>query len=280
MPPRRVVTGRSQEPRKRFAEELKSLRAERGLSLRRLGETLGWDWSLFSKMEKGETLGGPEVVQALDQYYGTPKLLLTLWELAVADPTQFKERYRRYMTLEAEAISLWHYAVTAPPGLLQTAGYARALLAAGGMHGDELTAQVEARIGRRELLSGPDAPPFRTILSETVLRTPLPDLGEWREQLEYLLEMSERRNITVQVLLNSVGPHALTNTHTMFLRLTDGRPVAWVETGYSGELVEESAAVERLQVRYDLVRDLALSPVDSRKFIMRMLEEASCDPSI
>ncbi|MEU6168837.1 helix-turn-helix domain-containing protein [Streptomyces tanashiensis] len=280
MPARRVVTGRSQEPRKRFAEELKSLRTERGLSLRKQGEVLGWDWSLFSKMEKGETLGGPEVIQALDQYYGTPKLLLTLWELAVADPTQFKERYRRYMTLEAEAISLWHYAVTAPPGLLQTAGYARALLAAGGMHGDELTAQVEARIGRRELLSGEDAPPFRTILSETVLRTALPDPDEWQEQLQYLLEMSEHRNITIQVLLNSVGPHALTNTHTMFLRLADGRPVAWVETGYSGELVEESAAVERLQVRYDRVRDLALSPVDSRKFIMRMLEEASCERSI
>ncbi|CAM5502906.1 transcriptional regulator [Streptomyces tanashiensis] len=280
MPARRVVTGRSQEPRKRFAEELKSLRTERGLSLRKQGEVLGWDWSLFSKMEKGETLGGPEVIQALDQYYGTPKLLLTLWELAVADPTQFKERYRRYMTLEAEAISLWHYAVTAPPGLLQTAGYARALLAAGGMHGDELTAQVEARIGRRELLSGEDAPPFRTILSETVLRTALPDPDEWQEQLQYLLEMSEHRNITIQVLLNSVGPHALTNTDVMFLRTTDGRPVAWVETGYSGELVEESAAVERLQVRYDLARDLALSPADSRKFILRMLEEASCEPSI
>lgn len=45
-------------------------------------------------MEKGETVGGPEVVQALDQYYGTPGLLLALWELAISDQTQFKERYR------------------------------------------------------------------------------------------------------------------------------------------------------------------------------------------
>ncbi|MFF5714905.1 Scr1 family TA system antitoxin-like transcriptional regulator [Streptomyces sp. 62] len=279
MPARRVVTGRSQEPRKRFAEELKSLRTERGLSLRKLGEVAGWDWSLFSKMEKGETLGGPEVVQALDQYYGTGRMLLALWEPAVGDPTQFKERYRRYMTLEAEAMSLWYYALGAVPGLLQTPAYARTFLATSGMDGEELTAQVEARTGRRELLTGDDAPPFRAILSETVLRTALPDLTAWREQLEHLLTMGERRNITIQVMPHAAGPHALTTTDVMFLRLTDGRPVAWVETGHSGDLVEEPAAVERLQLLYDRVRDLALSPADSRKFIMWNLEEASCEPS-
>ncbi|MFE5510990.1 helix-turn-helix domain-containing protein [Streptomyces sp. NPDC056529] len=280
MPARRAVTGRSQEPRKRFAEELRSLRAERDLPLRKLGEAVGWDWSLFSKMENGETLGGPEVVQALDQYYGTPGLLLTLWELAMGDPTQFKERYQRYMRLESEAVSLWHYAVGALPGLLQTKRYAQALLSAGGMNGKELTTQVEARIGRRELLSGKNAPPFRSILSETVLRTPLTDTDAWREQLEYLLKMSEQRKITIQVVPHSVGPHALTNTHVMFMRTTTGPAVAWVETGYSGELVEEAAAVERLQLRYDLVRDLSLSPAGSRKFIMDMLEATSCEPSI
>ncbi|MGW3391042.1 helix-turn-helix domain-containing protein [Streptomyces cinereoruber] len=280
MPARRAVTGRSQEPRKRFAEELRSLRAERGLTLRKLGDVVGWDWSLFSKMENGETLGGPEVVRALDQYYGTPGLLLTLWELAMGDPTQFKEPYQRYMRLESEAVSLWHYAVGALPGLLQTKGYAQALLSAGGMDGKELTTQVEARIGRRELLSGENAPPFRSILSETVLRTPLPSKDAWREQLEYLLKMSEQRNVTIQITPHSVGPHALTNTHVMFMRTTAGHAVAWVETGYSGELVEEAAAVERLQLRYDLVRDLSLSPTGSREFIMDMLEAISCEPSI
>ncbi|MFC9426226.1 helix-turn-helix transcriptional regulator [Streptomyces sp. NPDC056987] len=279
MPPRRVITGRSQEPRRRFTEELSRLRAEKGDSLRQLGDVLGWDSSLFGKMESGDTLGGPEVAQALDQHYGTPGLLLTLWELAMADPTQFKERYRRYMFLESEAVSLSHYAVCVLPGLLQTEGYARALLTAGGIAGAELTKQVQARIGRRALLEGDDAPPFRTMLSETVLRTPLDDADEWRTQLEHLLTMGERQRVMIQVLPHTVGLHALMNTTTMFLRSTDGRTVAWVETGYSGELIEATGSVERLQLRYDLARDLALSPADSRKFIMRMLEEVSCDPT-
>ncbi|MFE9833930.1 helix-turn-helix domain-containing protein [Streptomyces sp. NPDC005551] len=279
MPQRRVITGRSQEPRQRFAEELRILRAGSGTSLRQLGERLGWDWSLFGKMEKGETLGSPEVVQALDTHYGTPGLLLALWELAAGDHTQFRERYRRYMALEAQAVSLWHFAVSVLPGLLQTPGYAREVLAAGGLKGKELEQQVEARMGRRELLEGEDAPRFRTILSEAVLRTPLRDVREWREQLEYLGDVAERPDLTVQVLLQSAGLHGLLGVDVWCLLLPDGRTVAYTENGYRGELIEEAGPVVRLQNTYDAVRDLALTPVESRKFILRMLEEATCDPS-
>ncbi|MFI1939596.1 helix-turn-helix domain-containing protein [Streptomyces purpureus] len=280
MPPRRVITGRSQEPRKRFAEELRLLRTERGESLRRLGETLGWDWSLFGKMENGETVGGPEVVQALDQHYGTAGLLLALWELAVADPAQFREKYRHYMSLEAKAVSLWHYAVCWLPGLLQTEAYARTLMETGILKGDELTRQVEARLRRQELLTGANPLGFRTVLSETVLRTKLTNLAQWQEQLEHLLTMGDRRNVTIQVVPHSVGLYALSSTDVMFLRLADGRVVAWVETGISGSQINATADVDYLQHRYDRVRDLALSPADSRKFIMRTLEEAQCEPSI
>ncbi|OIK01180.1 helix-turn-helix domain-containing protein [Streptomyces colonosanans] len=279
MPPRRVITGRSQEPRRRFAEELRLLRTEQGLSLRKLGEALGWDWSLFGKMESGQTLGSPEVVQGLDQYYGTPGLLLALWELAVGDPSQFKEQYRRYMLLEAEAMSLWHFGVSILPGLLQTDGYAREVLALGGAKGKELDQAVEARTGRRKLLEGDDAPPFRALLSEAVLRTPLGDVGEWREQLEFLLDASERPNITLQVLPQGVGLHGLVSTAVMFLRLLDGKTVAYTENAHRGELVEENSSVERLQRAYDAMRDVAMSPVESRKFALRMLEEVPCEGS-
>ncbi|MEV5533945.1 helix-turn-helix domain-containing protein [Streptomyces prunicolor] len=279
MPQRRVITDRSQEPRQRFAEELRRLREASGLSLRALGERLGWDWSLFGKMENGETLGSPEVVQALDTHYGTPGLLLALWELAAGDHTQFRERYRRYMALEAEAVSLWHFAVSVLPGLLQTPGYAREMLAAGGLEGKELEQQVDARMGRRELLVGKDAPPFRTILSEAVLRTPLRDGAEWRGQLEYVAEVAERTNVTVHVLLQSAGLHGLVSADMWYLLLPEGRTVAYTENGYRGELIEESGPVVSLQKAYDAVRDLALSPAESRKFILQMLEEVTCDPS-
>ncbi|MGW3202628.1 helix-turn-helix domain-containing protein [Streptomyces sp. NPDC001135] len=279
MPQRLVITGRSQEPRARFAEELRRLRSERGLSLRDLAKEVGWDASQFSKMESGRTLGGPEVVQALDQYYGTPGLLVTLWELAMADPTQFKEQYRRYMILESEAVGLWHYGVSTVHGLLQTDGYAREVLALGGARGEELDQQVEARTGRRKLLEGEDAPPFRALLGEVVLRTPLRDAVEWQRQLEHLLKVSEQPHVTIQVLPQSVGLHGLVSTDVMFLRLLDGRMVAYTENALRGELVEENGSVERLHRAYDAMRDLALNPAESRKFILRTLEEMPCEPS-
>ncbi len=69
------------------------------------------------------------------------------------------------------------------------------------------------------------------------------------------------------------------NVDVWYLRQPEGRTLAYTESGYRGELLEETAAVERLQLAYDAVRDLALSPVESRKFILRMLEEVPCDPS-
>jgi hypothetical protein len=199
--------------------------------------------------------------------------------MAVGDLTPFKEQYRRYMILEGEAVSLWHFGVSILPGLLQTDAYAREVLALGGYKGKELDQQVAARTGRRMLLKGQDAPPFRALIAETVLRTPLRDAGAWREQLDYLLEASERPDIILQVLPDSSGLHGLVGTAVMFLRLTDGTTVAYTENAYRGELIEENAAVERLQRAYDAMRDQALNPAESRKFILRMLEEVPCEPS-
>ncbi|SFJ82507.1 helix-turn-helix domain-containing protein [Streptomyces pini] len=276
MPPRRVVTGRSQEPRRRFAEELRTLRTERGDSLRKLGEALGWDWSLFGKLESGQTIGSPDVAQALDQYYGTPGLLLALWELAAGDATQFREKYRRFMALEGEAVSIQKYSPGVVPGLLQTEAYARELLTLGGLRpGDELEQQVKARMSRRDVLTGDGAPQLRAILDEAVLRRPLPDATVWREQLKYLVDTAELWNVILQVLPFRAGLRELSHTDTAFLRLLDGRTVAWVETAYSGELIEEAARVEELQVGYDRLRDHALSPRDSAEFLLRLLEEHS-----
>ncbi|WP_449349075.1 helix-turn-helix domain-containing protein [Streptomyces shaanxiensis] len=279
MPQRRVVTGRSHEPRARFAEELRLLRAGKGGSLRDVADRLGWDASTLGKMESGRSLGSPELVEALDQHYGTSGMLLALWELAVGDPTQFKEQYRRYMVLETEAHSLWHFGVSILPGLLQTDGYARELLALGGAKGDELDQQVEARTGRRTLLEEEDAPLFRAVVAEAVLRTPLRDKGAWREQLEHLLEVSQWPHVTIHVLPQNAGLHGLVGTSVMFLKLLGGRVVAYTENTVRGELVEEIPAVQQLDDAYDAMRDLALNPAESRKFILRMLEESPCEPS-
>ena len=253
------------------------LRREKGVSLRALGEAVRCDHSHLGHMEHGTTLGGPELAQELDKFYGTTHLVV-LWELAMRDPSQFRERYRRYMSLEAEATGLQHYAPSVVHGLLQTPAYARTLLkAAGPIDEDELTEQVEARIGRQDILSRDERPQFRAILDEAVLQRPLSDPAQWREQLEHLRTMSDWPNVTIQVVRCTVGLHGMPNTDTMFLWLPDGRTVAYVETGYSGDLAEETRDVDRLRVAYDQLRDLALSPRESRELITQYLAEVPCE---
>ncbi len=273
------MTSRSQEPRARFAEELRALRERNGDSLRQLGDRVGWDFSLFGKMEKGHTLGSADVVVALDQYFGVDGFLVTLWELALGDRSEFREPYREYMRLESEAVSLWHFGVTRVPGVLQTRGYATEVLGAGDIRGDELAQQVEARLGRGELLTREGGPRFRTILYEAVLRVALRERGAWREQLEHLLRASELPYVTIQVLPFSAGPCSLDSTDVMFLQLANGRTVAYVETAQWGELVQEHTPLDRLQHAYDALRDQALSPAGSRAYLGRLLEEAPCEAS-
>nr|WP_075733876.1 helix-turn-helix transcriptional regulator [Streptomyces acidiscabies] len=280
MPARRTITGLSGDPRKRFAEELRKARLERGLSLRDLARDLGWVASLFSRMENEITLGGPEVVAAIDQYYGTGDKFLTLWELAVEDKKQFRAGYRPYMELEVQAVSLWQYSLTTIPGLLQTPAYMRESLAGGGLFDEvELERQIELRLSRRELLELEEPPLYRAVLSEGVLRYRIRDDQAWREQLQYLLEMSERPNITIQVLPFSAGHHGLMNTSVVFLQLLEGNLVASTENEVRGDVIEETSTVVALNRAYDAVRDLAYSAAKSRTFIMQMLEELPCEPS-
>ncbi|GGO35698.1 helix-turn-helix domain-containing protein [Streptomyces lasiicapitis] len=279
MPPRRTASDRSRSARARYADALALLRSEKGVSLRALGDAVRADHTHLSHMEHGRSIGGPELARELDQYYGTTHLII-LWEAAARDPSRFREQYQTYMTLEAQALGLQQYAPSIMPGLLQTEAYARTLLrAAGPIDEDALTEDVVARIGRQELLSRTDdRPEFRAILDEAVLRRPLADPKEWHEQLAHLRQVAELPNVTLQVVLTSVGLHGLTNTDTTFLYLSDGRTLAYVETGYSGALVEDARNVDRLRRSYDHLRDIALSPRKSCDVITQHMEETPCQP--
>ncbi|QNP71349.1 helix-turn-helix domain-containing protein [Streptomyces roseirectus] len=280
MPARKTITGRSGGPRARFAQELKKERERAKVTLRRLSREVGWNETMLNRMENGIMLGGPDVVEDLDTYYKTGDKLLILWELAVTDKNRFKRQYRPYMELEEKAVALWHYGATTPPGLLQTEGFARAALIAGGYEGEELERQIQARLERQRALFDPENPvPFRSIMSEAVLRNPLADLVEWRKQLEFLLEVLDLPGVSIQVLPFGVGRHGLVNTNMMFLQMVDGTIVAYAENDAQGELIEDSSRVEAFNRAYDALRDLAYSPAETRRFIMRLLEELPCDPS-
>jgi transcriptional regulator with XRE-family HTH domain len=260
---------------------LARLRSESGWSLRELARKVGWDHTQLHAMEQGKSLGGPEAIEALDTVYGTTPLLMRLWEIAKQGAV-FREKYVRYMELEAEAVVIEHYAGSFLHGVFQTEACAQALLwSTPHLPSDvpELEEQLAARMSRKQLLLRDPPPRLRAIIDEAVLRRPLLDAQGWHEQLAHLVEMASQPHVTVQVLPYSAGVHDLLGGLFTLLRRPDGRTAAWVESSKSGELFEDIEEVERLRLSYDALRDVALSPRDSAAFIEQVMEDsAPCQP--
>lgn len=170
----------------------------------------------FARMVKGErtNLTYPVIKELCDLFGASPEKkfeLQRLWD--VLDNTSFadsaeawtKAGFSPYLGFERIAVRLDMHEVVYVPGLFQTERYMRSL------HGRnerlsraESDSLIELRLQRQQDFEerGEDEVQVRALLQEGVLRS-----GCDREQIERLLELDERSNITIAYLPFEVGPH-------------------------------------------------------------------------
>ncbi|EXG79683.1 helix-turn-helix domain-containing protein [Cryptosporangium arvum] len=131
--------------------------------------------------------------------------------------------FQAYVGLEAAASLIRTYEVQFIPGLLQTEDYARAvvLLGNGSAPKEEIDRRVQLRMERQQLLDRPNAPRFWAIIDEAVLRRPIGGRDVMRAQLELLAELSERPNVTLQIIPFGFGGHAAAGGAFSLLRFPD-----------------------------------------------------------
>ncbi len=108
-----------------------------------------------------------------------------------------------YIGLEqaARVIRTWQ-AITLP-GLLQTEGYARAVVAHCARvcpMGEEAERRVRLRMERQRILTRPDPPKVWSIIDEAVLWRSAGGVATMREQLRHLLDLTELGNVTIQIV--------------------------------------------------------------------------------
>ncbi|QHF97658.1 transcriptional regulator [Streptomyces sp. NHF165] len=255
-----------------LAEKLLSCREERGWSLRELAEKACYDRADLHKMEQGTKLGSEYIIGKLDALYGTGDLLSTLRLLAKAEGT--RDKYRAYMRLEATATVLHEYAAATIPGLLQTEAYARELIETAPRWDDGEVSQAVANSLERQGRLTTGAPPhYRGLLDESAFQRKLSDPESWRTQLSHLLHMSSRPNVRLQLVPFSAGLHDLAGGSLALLWQADGSNSAYQESSKTGDLIEEPEDVAELRLSYDLLRDSAFSPDETRSYIKRALEE-------
>ncbi|GAA0908581.1 helix-turn-helix transcriptional regulator [Streptomyces thermoalcalitolerans] len=154
------------------------------------------------------------------------------------------EWFSLYVSLEEAAQLIRSYEPHFVPGLLQTERYARAVLQTGtvGWRGQEAVERhVALRMARQRLLERPDPPHLWVVIDETVLRRPVGGGEVMREQLDKLLEYSERDRVTVQVAEFTDGPHPGTYAPFSLFRFAEPELPDLVYTEYlSGALYLDS----------------------------------------
>jgi transcriptional regulator with XRE-family HTH domain len=262
-----------------FHAELARQRELAGWSLAELAGRTKYDGSYLYRLESGDRLGSIDAAGILDRVYETGELLARLWRLAKREAGQ--SRYPAFVDLETEATGIQEFSGSTVPGLLQTSGYAEELLRTDAPDSESLVAeQVVARMNRQSCLTGPKAVNYRALLDESVIRRPARDPDVWTEQLERLIAVTQQPNVTVQVVPFHVGLHNLLTSPLQLLWLPSGRTVAYVESVWSGHLVEDTDDVEHFRLAYDRLRDSALSASESLGLLRTALEEHTSCPTL
>ena len=192
--------------------ELRRARLAAGFSSQdALAATLGYDRSVIAKAETGERPPSPEVAEALQAELfpaGPDGLVSRLARLARRADGPIPSWFESWLEAERAAHMLRLWSPLLVPGLLQIGEYARALFLATGLDEDAAAEHVAVRLGRKAILERPKPPHLVVVLDEPVLHHLISSPQVMADQLTHIAEMSERPNVSVQVIPAETGANA------------------------------------------------------------------------
>jgi hypothetical protein len=246
-----------------------------------IAEVLGCSESKIYKIESGDVaLGRADLLVMLDRYGVADERHR---ETLLALQKQGKERgwwatfgqlpnpYSMYIGLESAATTVKNFELAIVPGLLQTEDYSRALLGGQGFidNDEEVERRVKVRMARQACLTEEPRLNLWTILDESTLHRQIGGKTVMRGQLEHLIEIGRRSNVTVQVLPFSEGSHPGTLGSLAILEFPENvhSPVAYVETFAGDVYLEKEDDMRRVNLTYTHMHAAALSARKSADLI-------------
>ena len=152
-----------------------------------------------------------------------------------------------YFGLEAAASFIRSYELQFVPGLLQTEGYARALIRLGNAPSeDDVVRRVEARLSRQEILRRATPPRLWAVIDESALSRPIGGRSVMRDQVRHLIEMCDHPFVTLQILPFEAGAHPAMGGPFTILRFSepDLRDVVYIEQLTSALYLDKPTEVD------------------------------------
>ncbi|MCZ9338623.1 DUF5753 domain-containing protein, partial [Streptomyces sp. TRM76130] len=130
-----------------------------------------------------------------------------------------------------------------------------------------------ARMARKSAFDRVPHCMFTFIQDEVTLRRPIGGTLVMRRQLEHLLETAQMRHVVIQVMPTDRDEHAGMAGSFQVLKLRGGKTIGHSEGQLYSRLITDPREVQKLEMRYGMIRAQALTPRESLAFIDKVLGE-------
>ncbi|MFE9658724.1 Scr1 family TA system antitoxin-like transcriptional regulator [Streptomyces sp. NPDC005955] len=255
-------------------DQIKMWRQISSVTREALSDEANYHIDYVKAMENGRRKPTVQLLNVADQLCGAKGLLIAAQKFLKPDP--YPQRSHEYMDAEAKAVVYRSYEPLLIPGLLQTEGYARALITAYMPFVDEDTIE-ERTAGRmlrqRILRDGKPPVSFSFVLYEAALRATVGDREIMRQQLHHLWETQGLRNVSIQVLPAGRCDGIALNGSIVLMQDAEGERLGYVEGPQTNVIHDDQNKVSALSQAYGRIRSQALTMEESADYIRRMAEE-------
>lgn len=254
-----------------FGEVVKTFRRRARLTQEQFAPLVGYSPETVASIEQGRRLPPPDFAERADS-------LLDAFGVILAAAKHLTRRkglaswFRRWAELELSALSLYTYECRLIPGLLQTAAYARTLFTdrLPPLGDEEIEARLAARLERQQLLRSRPNTAFSFILEEHLFLRDLGGEEVTRELIDHILDLSELRNVEIQIMPLVRRHHVAIDGPMQLLETPEHTWFGYLEGQMYGQFVSDPKVVSVIQMRCARMRSQALSLDDSQSLMRRM----------
>lgn len=273
----------AQAAREAVARRLRDLRREAGLTITELATACGWHHSKTSRIENAVTAPTARDIRRWCTAVAATALADDLVVQSVNAETMYREwrdQTRRGLaelqngrsTLYQRTTLFRIYSSTLVPGLLQTEGYATAVLKiaahADGLPADQSTDAARARIERSRIIHE-GGRRFVFVVEESVLHHQLGDTDAMAAQLGNLLSAGALPAVSLGVIPMSTRDRAHWPQETFHLFDDDLVSVELVSAQVN---VTQPSEVAQYARTFDTLRSMAVYGAQARELILRAIE--------
>jgi transcriptional regulator with XRE-family HTH domain len=263
--------------------QLRRLRESRGITAQAAARAIRGSESKISRIELGRNAIREIDVLDLLTFYGVDaterEQLLNLAEQANRPGWWHRfndilpDWFQAYVGMEEAATSIRIYEPQFIPGLLQTPRYTAAVLTMCDIPISEAERHVILRKERQRRFTEGRVKLW-AIIEETALRRPIGSKEILLDQLQYLLSLTDRSNLTLQIIPFGRGGHAVPSGFTI-LRFGDSdlQDVAYLEHLTSALYFDKKADVDRYLLAMERLSIVSAKPSETPGLLAAIIKQ-------